>query len=662
MQILRQSTSVVVRVGPAVAVADGFTPVTNLAVSSADEAEALRANTATLDISGATFAAVTGADGWYSLTLDTTATNTVGVLDIVINDDSLILPIFARFQVVEEAVYDQMFAASALGAAAVAAVSDVKSQLVIVASDLLQVYSDSTVIASDLVQVYSDTTRIDSNTVLAETNISDIESSLVIIKSDLVVHESMISDVESSLVIVKSDLIVLDDAVSDVESSLVVVISDIAAISSGSSPDVLVDTTIATLSTQTSFTLTAGSADNDAYNGMAAVFTDQSTAVQKSVRFVSDYVGSTRTVTLESGPGFTIATGDGIAIMAAGASTSLPPPAALVGAQASALTRVQSDLIIVGSDLLQVYSDTTLLVPGVSDIESSILIIKSDLVVIDDLVSDVHSSLVIARSDLLQVYSDSTTIASDLVQVYSDTTRIDSNTVLAETNISDIESSLVIIKSDLVQAISDIGDIEGGGGGGLTLTQASQLTRVQSDIIIVASDLLQVYSDTTLLVPGVSDIESALVLVRSDQTLAESALSDIESSLVIVKSDLVVAISDIGDVSGGGGGLTGTQASQLARVQSDLIIVGSDLIEVRSDTAHIESDVALAEGNISDIESSLVIVKSDLVIVTSDTTAVQAKTDQLTFGVANAVNTNTTHVNEIAIDGAGTALDPFGPA
>lgn len=87
----------------------------------------------------------------------------------------------------------------------------------------------------------------------------------------------------------------------------------------------LVDTTIATLASQTSFTLTAGSADNDAYNGMAFIFTDVTTAVQKGIAFASDYVGSTRTVTLEAGPIFTIATTDLVTIVPAGGSTTLPP-------------------------------------------------------------------------------------------------------------------------------------------------------------------------------------------------------------------------------------------------------------------------------------------------------------------------------------------------
>lgn len=114
--ILRQSTQIVVRIGPVVAVGDGFTPVTSLSLSTADEAELLKAAGAgTVDISGATFAAVTGADGWYDLTLTTSHTDTVGEVIVAINDDSLCLPVCARFQIVEEAIYDAFYAASATG-------------------------------------------------------------------------------------------------------------------------------------------------------------------------------------------------------------------------------------------------------------------------------------------------------------------------------------------------------------------------------------------------------------------------------------------------------------------------------------------------------------------------------------------------------------------
>ncbi len=77
-------------------------------------------------------------------------------------------------------------------------------------------------------------------------------------------------------------------------------------------------TTIATLASQTSFTLTNGSADNSAYLNSAAVFTDQLTALQKSIVPISAYTGSTKTVTLASSPAFTIATGDLVQIVPAG--------------------------------------------------------------------------------------------------------------------------------------------------------------------------------------------------------------------------------------------------------------------------------------------------------------------------------------------------------
>lgn len=76
-------------------------------------------------------------------------------------------------------------------------------------------------------------------------------------------------------------------------------------------------TTIATLASQTSFTLSAGSSDDDAYNSCLLICTDQSTAEQKCFGYVLDYTGSSKTVTLKADPGiFTMETGDGVEIIA----------------------------------------------------------------------------------------------------------------------------------------------------------------------------------------------------------------------------------------------------------------------------------------------------------------------------------------------------------
>lgn len=75
-------------------------------------------------------------------------------------------------------------------------------------------------------------------------------------------------------------------------------------------------TTIATLTSQTSFTLTAGSADDDAYNNHAITITDSVTGVQKASGYIDTYVGATKTVNLDADPGtFTMGVGDIVEIL-----------------------------------------------------------------------------------------------------------------------------------------------------------------------------------------------------------------------------------------------------------------------------------------------------------------------------------------------------------
>lgn len=76
----------------------------------------------------------------------------------------------------------------------------------------------------------------------------------------------------------------------------------------------LFDTSIATLASQTSFTLTHGPAEDDALNGLQAIIHDAASAVQCGRAIIADYTGSTKTVTLVGGTTFTAAAGDNISI------------------------------------------------------------------------------------------------------------------------------------------------------------------------------------------------------------------------------------------------------------------------------------------------------------------------------------------------------------
>ncbi len=113
MLILRQSTSVDIRMGPFVDATDGVTPETGITLGAADQAEVLKADGAATVAMGGTFAAVTGADGWYDYTVASGDVDTVGEVVFVVQDSSECLPVLVKAQVVEESVYDSLFASGA---------------------------------------------------------------------------------------------------------------------------------------------------------------------------------------------------------------------------------------------------------------------------------------------------------------------------------------------------------------------------------------------------------------------------------------------------------------------------------------------------------------------------------------------------------------------
>ncbi len=72
----------------------------------------------------------------------------------------------------------------------------------------------------------------------------------------------------------------------------------------------LIDTTVASVTTQLVFVLTAGSDVNDAYNNQIVVLRDATNSSYPCVRRCLDYVGSTKTMTIDAVPDFTLAGSD----------------------------------------------------------------------------------------------------------------------------------------------------------------------------------------------------------------------------------------------------------------------------------------------------------------------------------------------------------------
>lgn len=110
VQELKQSTAVVVHIGQFVDVGDGFTPEVEITLTGADEAEVLKhAATTTTSISGLTWAAITGCDGHFALSLGTGETDTLGMFEVIVQDDSVCLPVVVRFEVVTANYWDSKY-------------------------------------------------------------------------------------------------------------------------------------------------------------------------------------------------------------------------------------------------------------------------------------------------------------------------------------------------------------------------------------------------------------------------------------------------------------------------------------------------------------------------------------------------------------------------
>lgn len=116
MFFIRQGSTEKVVIGIAIAVGDGFTPVTNFDITASDTAYAILHDNATaIDISGYTWAAIANASGQYHLTLQSSISNTVGHMRVTITDDSLSLPLQGDFVVLDTAAYDAMYKDGAEG-------------------------------------------------------------------------------------------------------------------------------------------------------------------------------------------------------------------------------------------------------------------------------------------------------------------------------------------------------------------------------------------------------------------------------------------------------------------------------------------------------------------------------------------------------------------
>src|SRR5688572_14339238 len=102
---LRQSTAVDIGIGPFVDQTDGFTPETTLTITAPDIR--LKKNGGAFAQKNAAQTLTHEENGWYEVSLDSTDTNTLGILIVAIYESGA-LPVWKEYMVVPANVYDSI--------------------------------------------------------------------------------------------------------------------------------------------------------------------------------------------------------------------------------------------------------------------------------------------------------------------------------------------------------------------------------------------------------------------------------------------------------------------------------------------------------------------------------------------------------------------------
>ncbi len=233
------------------------------------------------------------------------------------------------------------------------------------------------------------------------------------------------------------------------------------------------------------------------------------------------------------------------------------------------------------------------------------------------------SDLVAIESELIVVHSDTLAIEVDTGNIYSDTTHIHSDTLVIEAwALSSVASDTAAIESELIVVHSDTLAIESNGATADKLLGYTQLL-ARSDAAINTDRSTELGEINANEGSGAGDYDNtgeSQEQLRDFLTVPVSDVAAIESELIVVHSD------------------TSAIESELIVVHSDTLAIEVDTNNIYSDTTHIHSDTLLIEAwGLSATASDAAAIESELIVVHSDTLAIEVDTGN--------IYSDTTHIH-----------------
>ena len=272
-----------------------------------------------------------------------------------------------------------------------------------------------------------------------------------------------------------------------------------------------------------------------------------------------------------------------------------------------------------------------------SDIRSDVSDMHSDLIVMSDVLSNVYSACTALSDAVSNAYSAVLLTQSLASDAASAAIQGNSRVLLVQSRLSDFNSTMNSdisdIKSMLTVVLSDTSDI------------ASRISSTPATKAEVASATYALFSDfmsnCASAFAGNSDAFSDVIvlLTTTGVQLNASSLSDLRSAIAAGPAATITA-SDISDI-----------VSAVWGAKYDIHSVASSFGSLFERMA----------SDISDLDSMVTTMSDVLSNAYSAATAIKAKTDGLTFTVANQVDANIQYVNDVAVTGTGAGGDEWGP-
>jgi len=136
-------------------------------------------------------------------------------------------------------------------------------------------------------------------------------------------------------------------------------VTEIATAVAAANADLLVNTTLATVPSQTVFTLTAGPSNNNALLDQAVTLYDVSVANNPSVRKCTAYDGATKQVTIDSAPDFTVVAGDGFKAFVTPPGATAPTTDQVAEAVMNKFSTTRRKVIRGTGDIIHFHTDGT---------------------------------------------------------------------------------------------------------------------------------------------------------------------------------------------------------------------------------------------------------------------------------------------------------------